>query len=424
MRTRSLAALAIAALLAPLGQATAAPTVGAFASPNIEHVLNIPFEGAIGAKLIGDYMYVTGVPGLTIYDVSDGLPVPVGALALPHFENEQVDGNGEIVVISADSFVMGSFMTVVAIIDVTNPNVPVLASVTRTGDGHTATCLQNCDFLWNSGGDVWDIRNPAAPKKLGVMNRDNIGHGYVHNWNVDAAGFAWAEGDSVFDVRNYEPTADLNPVKLGASNYFGWHGSMRPYAADVTPENFADGEIDRGEVVYGSGEDLYDYNYPGGNCAGEEAVHTNWFRKTNAGYALEYLDRWSVGTDGTLPDQKPFAATFCSAHWIDVHENLLAVGWYEQGTRILDVSDPRNLRQVGYYMPVETQTWGSYFKQTADGLYLYSIDLVRGIDVLKFTGSSASPTVLAPHLNASAPGFVPDERFGWACKIPVSSRAI
>jgi hypothetical protein len=419
LRPKIIAALAVAALTAPLGSASAVPPIagGALASSNIDLVANIPFAGAIGAKLVGDHMYVTGGAGLTIYDVSKGLPIPTGALALPHFENEQVDGNGDVLVISADFFVLGNYANMVALIDTTNKNAPILASLSPTGDGHTGTCVQDCKYLWLSGGDVWDISDPAAPVRKGRQPG-----GYVHNWNIDSAGYAWGDGSRVLDLNGYGPHNLTSPTNTGASGYFGWHNSIRPYADEVTASQFIDTQVDRGEVVFGAGEDLYDFFGVEGNCAGQDRVTATHFRKLpDGGYKLNQLDTWDVALNGTELDHKPTAATFCSSHWLDVHNDILAVGWYEQGTRILDVSDPRNMRQIGYFLPVETQAWGAYFKEIpGDGLYIYSIDLIRGIDVLKFSGSSSDAEVKAPRLNPTNPAFAPDTEFGWNCRVPVA----
>ena len=49
-------------------------------------------------------MYVTTVTGLTTYDISDPAnPQEIGRLALPHFENEDVDLGGDILLISNDA---------------------------------------------------------------------------------------------------------------------------------------------------------------------------------------------------------------------------------------------------------------------------------------------------------------------------------
>jgi hypothetical protein len=57
----------------------------------------------IGARFRDKYMYVSGTEGLEIYDISKPeLPVLTGALPLPHFENEDVDLGGDILLISND----------------------------------------------------------------------------------------------------------------------------------------------------------------------------------------------------------------------------------------------------------------------------------------------------------------------------------
>jgi FAD-dependent urate hydroxylase len=54
----------------------------------------------------------------------------------------------------------------------------------------------------------------------------------------------------------------------------------------------------------------------------------------------------------------------CSAHYFDVRDGLVAQAWYESGTRFLDVSDPSNIRQVGYWIPAKNVTWSAYYPPT------------------------------------------------------------
>ena len=39
---------------------------------------------------------------------------------------------------------------------------------------------------------------------------------------------------------------------------------------------------------------------------------------------------------------------------------MLAQGWYDQGVRFLDISNPRDIQQVGYYATTGT-FWAAYF---------------------------------------------------------------
>jgi hypothetical protein len=77
---------------------------GLIASGNVRLLRTLPNPGAIGARFQDRVVYVTGVAGLTTYDVADPRnPRLLGALPLPHFENEDVDLGGDILLISNDA---------------------------------------------------------------------------------------------------------------------------------------------------------------------------------------------------------------------------------------------------------------------------------------------------------------------------------
>ena len=61
--------------------------------------------------------------------------------------------------------------------------------------------------------------------------------------------------------------------------------------------------------------------------------------------------------------------------------STVAYAWYGEGTRFLDISNPRKPRQIAYWRPDDTLVWASYFR----GRYIYTADHVRGIDVLRLT---------------------------------------
>ncbi|HEX2294161.1 MAG TPA: hypothetical protein VHN37_02505, partial [Actinomycetota bacterium] len=137
------------------------------------------------------------------------------------------------------------------------------------------------------------------------------------------------------------------------------------------------------------------------------------------------------------------AAAMCSAHYFDYRDNVIAQGWYEQGLRLLDVSKPGAIRQVGYFVPPSAMTWAAYFPPTdRGGRVLYVLDATHGIDVLEFdrpekgplsaSGKACSgprcakrlaPTVRAPILpewRAVAPATgAPLADFGYACRIRI-----
>ena len=74
-----------------------------------------------------------------------------------------------------------------------------------------------------------------------------------------------------------------------------------------------------------------------------------------------------------------------TAHYFDVRGATVAYAWYGEGTRFLDISDPRHPRQIAYWRPDDTLVWASYFR----GDYVYTADHVRGIDVLRLTSGAS-----------------------------------
>jgi len=125
----------------------------------------------------------------------------------------------------------------------------------------------------------------------------------------------------------------------------------------------------------------------------------------------------------------------CSAHYFDGDRGLVAQGWYEQGTCILDVHDPANIKQVGYFVMPVTETWAAYWSPTdSNGQIIYTIYLARGIDVLRIERPAANvPGKKAPVRK----GWISDgsstttptatfsqssSTFGWACRIPTISK--
>jgi hypothetical protein len=103
-------------------------------------------------------------------------------------------------------------------------------------------------------------------------------------------------------------------------------------------------------------------------------------------FRLRALDTWT-------PEKQPGSSGCDSAHYFtDRGDGVLAYAFSTQGTRFLDVSDPRHIRQVGYFRPDDADTWAAYWH---DG-YLFIADFQRGVDIVRFGGGHASAGVVAP----------------------------
>jgi hypothetical protein len=159
MRARRILAgiASVAALAALHGSPASAEPTGLLASDNVSLVTTIPVPGVIGARLQGDVMYVTGTAGLRTFDISNpASPQPLGTLPLPHFENEDVDLGGDILLISNDA---AESTGILYVIDISDPASPSLLSTMQMGGdpvqggpGHTASCVKGCSFAWVTDG--------------------------------------------------------------------------------------------------------------------------------------------------------------------------------------------------------------------------------------------------------------------------------
>jgi hypothetical protein len=136
-------------------------------------------------------------------------------------------------------------------------------------------------------------------------------------------------------------------------------------------------------------------------------------------------------TGGSADSKAPVTAN-CSSHWFDAQDGVAAVGWYEQGTRFLDYSDPENIRQVGYYIPANGSTWAAYWSPTdPSGEIVYTADAYRGVDVLRIAGGGKkgkhgkkAKKVKAPIMRswfgkrtATAAQFRAHRTFGFLCPV-------
>ncbi|MEO8323412.1 MAG: hypothetical protein ABI571_04650, partial [Actinomycetota bacterium] len=182
----------------------------------------------------------------------------------------------------------------------------------------------------------------------------------------------------------------------------------------------------RGKTLLVTEEDYIDTDEAQpGSCNGQGKFETYALRNMPKAKAkgnkkglgrVENLDTWQTELNGIVAggaaDSKAPVTVNCSSHWFDEQNGVAAVGWYEQGTRFLDVTDPGNIRQVGYYLPLNGSTWASYWSPTdPTGTIVYTADAYRGLDVLRIEDSGLGAST------KSAP--VPDSWFGTDLGLPV-----
>lgn len=410
-------------------------------SDNVELLANVPGSAA-GMVFKGDHAFVTGwATGLTVLDISEpASPAPVAVLPIAHFENEDVDLCGDTLLITHDR-ADEDLGAILYVIDVGDPAAPALAAtlplgarLDGRGAGHIASFVTtDCRQVWVDGGDevdVVDLTDPSNPVFVGEFVSKAAGSEafeITHDTELDAKGVAWSVGGG--GAAGYLPntTTPTSPTLVSSTNALGVNPS------EGWNDFILHNSQRRGDTLLVTEEDYVDTDaepHPG-SCNGQGRFET-WRIRPGEG-AMAPLDSWQTELNGFLAggdadDSKAPVTANCSSHWFDERRGIAAVGWYEQGVRLLDVHNPKDIRQVGYYLPVNGSTWAAYWAPNADDI-VYTTDVYRGVDVLRVTGAGRKPPEEMPTREApilpewfgqtqGVRGFTPSEAFSWACAVP------
>jgi hypothetical protein len=406
-------ALAVPAGAASIGASDGAPSLVEYMRPegimsdNVLYLGTIPETPGIGGRVVKvgsqTRFYTTGAQGLSIYDVTIPIaPVLLGKLPLPHFQNEDVDvsDDGRRVIISTDTVsvapsTQSPASNGIRIIDTSNPALPM--SVGFIGNSnHTTTCADaKCEWLYGSGGGVFDARNPSAIVRTGSLPTGG------HAFNRDASGLLVSDSNPrmVLDPR----TDPANPTvlatgssKLNPDGYLQ-HNNVRPRADQWVPRQpTPPGEPPAPEFPLRPGELLIGNSESNVNplCSGAGGLSTWTMVDFDKGARLEQIEAFRP-RNGTWANGDPAVnALGCSGHWFTVKDNLVAASWYEHGVKFFDVSPTTgHITQVGFYQPMVTEAGAAHFIGEFNGLdIVYNVDYARGIDILAYDPSLPAPS--------------------------------
>ncbi|ABL82781.1 MULTISPECIES: hypothetical protein [unclassified Nocardioides] len=432
--TRTAAALTLvvatwATLAIGLGSAPASaeddnPLGGVLTSPNVTHLGGFPSQVGISGCFLrtAPLLVTSGLDSVRVWDVSDAAhPQLTGVLPSAQFENEAMncgerrtpDGIRRFALIGVDAVqaspgdpqhvnVGGGELIVV---DVTDPAAPRIASrAPATTSTHTVTCVDatDCTFVYTAGDgghfSILDLRDLDAPHEVdtdrgtpGVQPAASPTAG--HKWNFDAAGIGthtgWG-GASMWDAsRPARPRLLTTTGRAGRGTdpeHPGWndfilHNSFRPNAQAFKPgsrPSFA-----HGNVLLATEED-----YEQTDCTQAGSFQTWWVKRLDGRRGgIVPLDKVELADLGSYPLPQ---GAFCSSHWFDDRDGIVAVGFYGGGTQLIDARDPRHLEPFGHALWPGSEVWDAMWVPVygADGRrtgatsnVVYSIDLVRGLDV-------------------------------------------
>jgi hypothetical protein len=331
--------------------------------------------------------------------------------------------------------------------------------------GHTTSCIDGCKYVWTGGparrddlaylgpfevggrGDgrpIWvtDLRNPAKPRTFPNpidLKRNDGATDYSHDVNVDGHGFAWVSGrggllgyatsgkwrdprtDRVRRAHPWDPVLVAGGGLPGGDNGVAQpetdfiHNANRPTDGKVRAAG-----VRTGNVALMTEEDFTTPCDQGGrivaaditsSLGGEGATNSTPAKP----FRMTALD--SFHPLRNPPDKDTATIEECSAHYFEVSGSSVAAAWYGQGLRVIDASNARNLRQVGYYYVVGTDedtnpsslSWDTAWR----GNLVYLVDMDRGIEILRL---KRGPHASAKLATVREPRRRPDR----LAKVPVS----
>ena len=168
----------------------------------------------------------------------------------------------------------------------------------------------------------------------------------------------------------------------------------------------------RERVLYGTEENIVSACDTSGRFATFDLDGTfggEGFRDTKSTmHRMKALDTWT-------PESAEGSSGCASAHYFDSRgDGIFANAFYEQGVRFLDISDPTDIRQVGWYRAADANVWAPYWHKG----YLFVADFTRGVDILKFKGSTRSATRTAPVRNVVKGSAFDPQYLGGLCPLP------
>ncbi len=473
----------------PNSAAVPAPANGNYAGATFMHFENLGYD-----FLLGD-----GTGGLSIWSLKNPeQPLFVGGVnatqllqpaghfgnrdvpadVTPRFyegENPTVDSRRKLAFLARDPRSFGTShpngRTGLYIIDVSNPWTPQVLSYTWVPAGHTATCINDCRYVWSVGpanngsavnGQPQDVAGVLHPEWTGVptfvtdvrdplhpyvyanpvdTKRNNNTTAYTHSVDVDQDGIAWTSGFG--GIRGYYTSGMHNDFTTGqtrmatATDPVPYAGGSVPSLENVLPNGStttdayasaslehnsyhvtqaasdtssktvttASGRtINKADLQYITQENTVSCTSTSGGGAGRFRIASLSGSYNGAAWDPSLVAQGSA----TNPSKRYFLESLgdyspkdlpgssngsgCSAHWFTVLGDMVAIAFYGQGTRILDVSDPTNIKQAGYFRVPSAAASGGNPAQLANNAsaaywhngYVYVADYTRGIDVLRF----------------------------------------
>ena len=390
---------------------------GFYASDNVTFVKNFrEAADGVGARVVGDKLYVTTTKDLLIYDISDPVnPVRQGLTTVDvEFENEQVPTDGKILGISGQTTSVTTQAPpcradfeasrgCLLLFDVRDATAPKLVQSIKSAGDHTSTCItvagQTCAYMYGSSGSISDIRTALTDPTPIVESPVN----WITSLHAQLRAQGWTER---LPTRTHHQTEVRPGVLLTASvpqmlitvNAAEGGSPEAPRLLSFASHLSAPDEKLRfvhsvefpqagaAKIMMSGGETNAEPTC--GPSNGKFSTFTVKGGKDSApvfSFADQYELQEGTYTDGNTPPGGYKLG--CSVHWFQQHPDFrdggtVALSAYESGTRFLDVAKDGTITEKGFFLPLDSSASAPHW--APDGKTVYVIDYLRGLDVLTF----------------------------------------
>ena len=318
-----------------------------------------------------------------------------------------------------------------SIIDITNEPVEV-GFVSSDGNGVDAKDVKVYDtyavlISEREPAKVIDLSDPANPIVVSTIHFGNSStDGGAHNCYIDGE-YLYAIGHDINGIEIYNLSNPESPTLAGTYDSYYYH--------DLYVKN----GIAYGAAIYGEGIDIIDvsdfsqmellanFNYEGSgahNCwttedgnyviVGDEIGDGNWTRI----FDIQDLNNITMVSEFIVDAES-------AVHNSYVKGDLLYIGHYTEGVRIVDLSDPTNPVEIAYYDTYPKNIYGykgcwSVYPYFESGKIIAS-DLQSGLFVLQHTpplGIESSITTETYSLHQNYPNpFNPSTRIEYSISL-------
>ena len=380
---------------------------------NLELIANVPIDpgsqgiAASDLELHGNYAFIGSYgEGVVIVDISDPRnPRRVGKFSCPGGQNDiQLSPDGRYLALAVETTANKCHPNDegTAILDVSdraNPREVAWIGQDKLVDGSHNNTLDWPHLYVNqytntySKLEIFDLSNPTSPKKIGGIDYggQDSHHDLIVDHRPDGKSFAYAASINFSDV--IDVTDPTKPV-------------LRERIRDpqVSISHQAEPNFDRSLLLV---TDEFGGGAAGPGCGGNPAATVPGSEVINPQVrdpaSLGALHMYKLTPDGEIggenglekagvfnipyqPQDDP--AKGCTIHvfWQAPDQNRLTTAWYGRGTRVIDFSNPAQPKQLAWFIPTGGDTWSA---KPHNG-YIYAGDIVRGLDVYRYTGEGGA----------------------------------